>query len=140
MLEVATGYPMLGSGSSILDRRQRRVAVDMACAGAVAQFADGIRDVGVFRFLVRISLEITGMTTRAVRLIGRKLPGHGIAVVLMTFGAGEVLAMVLRLVRQACVPVVRRGPRVRVVAGVTLLRCIEVSGVSAGRDCAVVAG
>ena len=131
---------MLGSGSSVLDRRQRRVAVDMACAGAVTKFADGIRDIGVFRFLVRTSLEITGMTASAVRLIGRKLPDHGVAVVLMTFSAGEVAAVILRLVRQACVPVVRRGPRVRVVAGVTLLRCIEVSGVSAGRDCAVVAG
>ena len=140
LVEAAIGYPVLGSRSSVLDRRQRRIRVDMACAGAVAKFADGIGDVGVFRFLVRVSLEISGVTTRAVGLIGRKLPDHSVTIVLMTFGAGEVATVILRFVRQACVTVVRRGPRIRVVAGITFLCRTEVPGISAGRDGAVVAG
>ncbi len=112
----------------------------MACAGAVSKFADGIRDVWVFRFLVRASLKISGVTARAVGLIGRKLPDYSVTIFLMTFGAFEVLAVILRLVRQPCVTVVRRGPRIRVVAGITFLCRTEVPGISAGRDGAVVAG
>ena len=80
------------------------------------------------------------MATSTVRLESGKLPIHDVGVAAMAVRAGQVVAVILRFVRQAGVAIVCRRPCVRVVAQAAVLRGIEVSGVWTCRGGAVVAG
>ncbi len=80
------------------------------------------------------------MTTSTVRLEGGELPIHDVGVAAMAVRAGQVAAVILRLVWQAGVTKVCWRPCVRVVAHAAVLRGIEVSGVWACCGRAVVAG
>ncbi len=112
----------------------------MASAGTVTQFTGGIFDVRILRLLVRPRLVVAGVTTRTVRLERGELPGHNFSVALMAFGACQIAAVVLRLIRQARVAVIGRHPCIRAVAKTAVLRGIEMPRVLAGCCRAVMAG
>ena len=112
----------------------------MAGASAVAQLAGGIPHIGVFVLLVWTRSVIAGMATGAVRLKGCELPYDKFRVGLVTFGAGQVPAVVLWLIRQRGVPKVRRCPGIRVVANIAFLVRQEMSCVLSDGGYAVVAG
>jgi len=84
-------------------------------------------------------LVVTSVTACAIWLVARRRPADHFRVVLMTLGAREVVAMILRLIRQAGVPVVGRYPRIRAVAQTTVLHGIEMARVLSGSRSAVVA-
>ncbi len=80
------------------------------------------------------------MTTTTIRLERRVLPVHNLGIALMTFGALKIVAVILRLIRQARVAVISGRPCIRRVAQTTVLRGIEVPWIHAGSLRAVVAG
>lgn len=71
------------------------------------------------------------MTTCTGRRITRRRPIHRVGVGVVAVGAGEVTAVIERLIRQAAVTETRRGPAVRRVTLPTVDGCGEVSRVLA---------
>jgi len=89
---------------------------------------------------VDLGLVVASVTACAIGLVARRRPADHFRVVLMALGAREVVAMILRLIRQAGVPVVGRYPRIRAVAQTTVLRGIEMALILPGGQGSVVAG
>ena len=89
---------------------------------------------------VYAGLVVTGVTACAIGLVARRRPVDHFRVVLMALGAKEVVAMILRLIRQAGVSVVGRYPRIRAVAQTTVLHSIEMARILPGGQGSVVAG
>ena len=77
------------------------------------------------------------MATRAIWLECRELPIDDIGVALVAILTRQWVPMIERFVRQARVPILSRGPRVRVVAGPAVNGGIKVPWVLAGRNVAV---
>ena len=69
-----------------------------------------------------LAFKIIRMTAGTIGLEGRVRPVDRLRVVLMALGAGEVAAVIKRLVRQAGMPVRVRDPGDGAVALVALLR------------------
>jgi len=89
---------------------------------------------------MRPRLVVARMAASTIRLERRELPLHDLGVALMALSALQVVAVVLRLIRQARVTIVCRSPRVRAVAQTAILGGIEVPRIRTGCLCAVVAG
>jgi len=89
---------------------------------------------------VRSRLVVAGVTSCTVRLKRRVSPGNEFRIGLVTRGAQQVAAMILRLVGQGHVAVVSGRPRVRDVAGIAFLCGAEVTRVLTDRCCAIVTG
>ena len=89
---------------------------------------------------MRPRLVVAGVATGTIWLERRELPSYDLGVALMAFGAREIIAVVLRLIRKPGMAVVGRRPRIRVVARAAILRGIEVSGILARCGRAIVAG
>ena len=140
VLEIATGYPVFRAWPILLDRRHRGVGVDMTGAGAIAQLANRVPPVRVFRLLVGIGLVVIGMTSRTIRSESRRAVVHCLGIALVTFGARQVATVIKRLVRQAGVAVDVGCPLIGRMAQVALARRNEVIGILAGSDGAVVTG
>ena len=79
------------------------------------------------------------MAAGAIRLVCGGRPLHNLGVVLVTFGARKVAAMIQRFVGQADVHVDVRNPGVCRVARIAFLLRDEMPEVLAGSDRAVVA-
>jgi len=124
----------------LLYRRERRIGVHMAGARAVSKLTGRVFDVRIFRLLVRSRLVVTCMTAGTIGLERRELPLYDLGVALMALSALQVVAVVLRLIRQTGVAVICWCPRVRAVAQTAVLGGIEVSRILTGCLCAVVAG
>ena len=90
--------------------------------------------------LVRPQLVIAGVTTRTVRLECGVPPGDQFGVGLVAGSAQQVAAVILWFVRQRCVTVVRRRPRVCDVAGIAFLYGAEVIRTLTNRRYAIVTG
>ena len=140
VLETTAGYPVLRARPVFPDRGHIAVRVHVAGAGTIPQFAGGVSNIGVFVFLVRPGFVVVCMTAGTVRLKCREPPGHEFSVGLVARGAGEVGSVILRLVWQCRVTVIRRCPRIRVVAGIAFLRGVEVPRILADRCYAIVTG
>jgi len=81
--------------SRLFDRRHRAVGIVVARTGAVPQFRDGIfRCLRLFILIMRARFEIVGMTTGAVRFVGRARPGRRLRVALMAIDARNVRTVV----------------------------------------------
>jgi hypothetical protein len=72
VLEPIRIHAVFGARSGLLDCSQRRIGIDMTGARAIAELTDAICGVRIFVFLMWSGFEITGMATRAIRLIGCK--------------------------------------------------------------------
>lgn len=112
----------------------------MAGAGTVSQLTCGVKRFRILGFLVWSRLVFACVTARTVRLKGGELPVDDFRIVLVALGAIEVVAMILRLIRESGVHVIGRYPRIRVVAQTTVLHGIEVAWVLPGGKGAIVAG
>jgi len=128
---------MLWSGARILDRRQRRVGVDVTGAGAVTQLANRVWCIRILVFLVWSGLEIAGMATGAVRLIRGERPGDGLGVAAVACGTGELAAMIARI-RRRNMRKLQRQPERHGVAVVAVAGAHEMPRILAGRGRAVV--
>ncbi len=100
MSEIKAGDPVFRARSAVANRRHRRVPVDVASTGAVPQFAGGVVRTGAADLAMFARLVVAGMAARAVRLERGVTPVHGLGVVLVTPGAGEIAAMVQWLVAE----------------------------------------
>ena len=89
---------------------------------------------------VYAGLVVTGVTACAIGLVAWGRPADHFRVVLMALGAQEVVAMILRLIRESRVPVVGRYPRIRAVAQTTVLHSIEMARILPGGLRPIVAG
>ena len=85
--EITAGGSVL-TAARFLDGGERVVRVLVAAARAVLQFHDGVQNLGSIHLLVRIRLERTGVTTRAIRLVGSEFPGNDFTVRGMAGSAG----------------------------------------------------
>ena len=125
---------------SLLYGRQRAIGVNMTGTRAVTEFADGVSHVRIFVLLMWPRFVLVRVTRRTIRL------ERGVAVLnlfrirLMAICTGQVVAMVLRFIRQRRVPIICRRPGICDVALITLVISVEVSLVLANRLHAVVAG
>jgi len=89
--------------------------------------------------LVDTRLVIAGMATGAVGCVTGRRPADNLGIGSMALGTPEVAAVVQRFVAQSGVTVVDRSPCDRVMAPPAVLRRVEVSGILARCDRAVVA-
>jgi len=110
----------------------------MAGARAIAQLADRVRAVRVLVLLVRPGLEVVGVATCAVRLVGGGGPVHDFGVALMAVRTRQVVTMIQWFVQQARVHVFVWQPGDSVVAGIAFLLRDEVTRIFASRGQAVV--
>ncbi len=133
VLETTARYPVLWARSAFRERIHAGIGVHVARAGAVPQLAGRVLDIGIFALLVWPGLVIVGMTARTVRLERREPPGNEFGVCLMTLGALQVAAMVLRFVRQCHMAIVSRRPCVGDMAGIAFLDGAEVIRVRTDR-------
>ncbi len=113
-------------------------ALLVACSRAITILTNGF--VPAISALVLIGSVIASMATGAIRLIRWELPGNYFSIALVTFCARKVAAMILRFVRQCCVPVVGRCPSIRGMTYVALNRGAEMILILAGRLNTVMAG
>lgn len=123
-----------------LNRRHRRVRINMAGAGTVSQLTGRVLRVGILSLPVWPGFVVVCVTARTVRLKRGELPVDGLRIGLMTGSTQQRRLMILRLIRQACVTVIGWRPGNRVVAQAAILRRVEVTRVLAGGYGAIVAG
>ena len=85
--------------STLLDRRHGAVCIDMAAAGAVAKFADGIVPIWIYVLPVFTGVIVVCMTSGAIGFIGAGSPGNCLVVALVARSASQVTPMVSRIGR-----------------------------------------
>ena len=112
----------------------------MARTRTVAQFAGRVVNCRIFRLLVRTRFVFACVATCAVRLECRELPVDDLGISLVAGGTGQVVTVILWLIRQSRVPVVGWRPGIRVMTLATVDCRVEVTRVLAGGYRAVVAG
>ncbi len=139
-LEFTATDPMFRPWPVLLDCCHRRVCVDVTGTRAITQFAYRVADVRIFVFLVWSRPVIVGMASCTVRLVRGSRPGHRVGVALVTRGAGEIAAMVQRLVRQAHVHIDVRNPGNGLVTDIALLLRAEMAVVLACRGSSIMTG
>lgn len=130
---------MFGPRPILLDSCERSVGIHVASTGTITQFAGGIFDIRVLRFLVRAGLICARMATGTIWLECRELPVDNLCVALVTVGTGKVVAVIERFVRQTCVAVIGWRPGIRVVASPAIHVRIEVPRILTRRKRAVMA-
>lgn len=131
---------MLWSGAVFLDRCHRSIFIHMAGAGTVPELTRRIFGVRALRFLVRPGFIVAGVASGAVGLKCRELPVHELGVGLVTVGAIEISAVVLRFVGQTDVTIVGGRPCIGDMADIAVFHGIEMGRVLTGREDPVVAG
>lgn len=124
---------MFRSVSSLLDRRQRGIGVDMACPRAVTEFADRVAGVRILSLLVWSRFIFVRVTCCAIRLERRVSIVNLFGVSLVTIRALQIAAMIQRLKRQRRMAVIRRHPSIGGMAHIALNRGAEVILVLADR-------
>ena len=110
----------------------------MAGPGAVPQLGYCVPEVRILVFLVRPGLEVTGVATRTVRLVGGKLPGNNLCIIGMTIDTGEVATMFAGVIRRHMPEIIGQPGDCRVAVS-TVLAGQEMPIVPAVCNCAVMA-
>jgi hypothetical protein len=79
------------------DRRHAAVFVQMTGAGAVPEFADAVKSVGVFVFFMVIRLKIISVAAGAIGFVGAKNPGDRLGIALVAMEASYARAVISRI-------------------------------------------
>jgi len=86
------------SAAGFFDRCHRTIGIEMARAGAIPQFGDGIlRFLRFLIFFVWVRFICAGMTARAIRPVGTVRPGRGLCIALVTIDAGNARMVIARV-------------------------------------------
>lgn len=99
----------------------------MTGTATIAQLRNCVENAGRFYLLVLPCLVVIGMTSSAIRLVGREFPSHGFAVAAMASRTADPATMITGVIGRLVI-VAGYTPVVGVMTAVTFSRGAEVAG------------